>query len=174
MCGRVCRGGTDETDSWRTRVAAWERGDSLDREDCWCFCSFLGELWTKPKMPRLARRLELEVFLLWPGPGEAPLDAVEADQRLRLRKLSLKPPALLDRDEGRRGGRGSRSCSDWVVCALKGSWKVGRVFPDPESGWASDWVPGAILGGGRREEVRGRWDDVGFPGADLLVEMARW
>jgi hypothetical protein len=87
------------------------------------------------------------VFFLWLGIGEALLDVVEADQRLRLRKLSLKPPALLDR-EGRRSGGGSRSFTESIGCALKGFWNIGGVDPEPASG--------DTLGGGKSDEVRGR------------------
>lgn len=48
---------------------------------------------------------------------------VEADQRLRFRKLSLRP-ALLAR-EGRRSGGGSRSFRESIGCALKGFWNIG-------------------------------------------------
>lgn len=99
-----------------------------------------------PATSTLIRRLEADEFFLWPGTAEDWLD-VEMDQRLRSRKLSLSPAALLDR-EGRRSGGGSGSSTDSVGCALNGFWNTGAVGPKPESG--------ATLGAGRREEVRGR------------------
>lgn len=104
-------------------------------------------MYTDPATSTLTRRLEADVFFLWPGTGEARLDAVEADQRLRLRKLSVNPPALLDR-EGRRSGGGSGSVIESAGCALKGFWNIGGVAPELESG--------NTLGGGSRDEVRGR------------------
>jgi hypothetical protein len=145
--GRLWSGGIADADSCRILVPLWERGELPDREGWRCFCNFLGEWYTDPMTSTLMRRLEVEVFFLWFGAGEARLDAVEADQRFRLRKLSLKPPALLDR-EGRRCGGRSTSFSESIGRALNGSWKIGGVCPKPESD--------VIFGGGRREEVRGR------------------
>jgi hypothetical protein len=56
----------------------------------------------------------LDLFLLCPDDGDARLDVVELDQRLRLRKLSLKPPTLFERDVAPFDGvTGSISFSAW-------------------------------------------------------------
>lgn len=97
MCGSVRNGGTAKPEPGETELAAsWEGEWSIVREGR-CLC-FLGEPWINPSSPRLPRRLVLDLFLLCPDDGEARLDVVELDQRLRFRKLSLNPPTLLDRD----------------------------------------------------------------------------
>lgn len=54
-------------------------------------CNFLPGEPKAPATSALTRRVKLVRF-------EARLEEVETDQRLRLRKPSLRPPALLDRE----------------------------------------------------------------------------
>jgi hypothetical protein len=66
----------------------------------------------------------LDLFLLCPGDAEPRLDVVELDQRLRLRRLSLKPPTLLGRDVAPfASATGSISFNAWndsAAWSLKG------------------------------------------------------
>lgn len=68
--------------------------------------SFLGEFpcTTPPIISTLVRRLLREEAgeAFWGFAWEVRLDVLEADQRLRLRKPSLRPPALFARPGGGR------------------------------------------------------------------------
>ena len=83
---------------------------------------------------------------------DARLEVVEADQRLRLRRVSLRPPALLDREC-------PLLCFEPPSRAKSGILGTGRgSLNGSRSSGASAWgVPGSttILAGGKSDEVRG-------------------
>lgn len=141
-------------------IVGWRSsGDSLAVEgrDLYNLLGETGEFWEKSAVESTLIRLEKR-FLAGVA-FEARLEAVEMDQRLRLRKPSLKPPRLLDRewvlDDRRRVFLGETESSTsrsftgsfWVGAALKGSWRGGC--------FQLSFSLTAIRGGGRRDEVRG-------------------
>lgn len=87
--GRDSRGGMEGWRSW---------GDSLEVEgrDLYSLLGESGWFWEKRAVESTLIRLEKR--FLEGVAFEARLEAVEMDQRLRLRKPSLKPPRLLDRE----------------------------------------------------------------------------
>jgi hypothetical protein len=149
MWGRLCSGGmAGDSVSFR----GWDddrRGEPPN--DGMRLCSFLpGEWKATPRISALTRRVK---SARW----DARLDVVEADQRLRLRKVSLRPPALLERECPRLCLESLSLTESGILGAGRGSLNGSR-----RKGAASCGEPGSttILAGGNSDEERG-----GLPGA---------
>jgi len=138
--GRLRGGGNDDVllagEGLRRPDRGLERGELLEVEGL-----FLWE-WKAPlKMSALRRREKL-------ARPDARLEAVEADQRLRLRRLSFRPVPLLDRERP-------------LLCSLAESGTLGAgrgsLNGSRRSGGASIRVgsPTTIRAGGKRDAVRG-------------------
>lgn len=180
MCGKLCSGGMG--DGPRTgeslRILGWgtDRGEPLD-VDGLLLCKILpGEPNAAPRISVLTRRVK-------PAMLEARLEAVEADQRLRLRRVSLRPPELLDRewpllclDSGSLAGSGTFGAGRG---STKGSRRTGRDCSGGGGGGGNGGgaVWSAAMGaGGRSEDERGglllaaKEDDRGGLGGKGLSE----
>jgi hypothetical protein len=132
-------------DSARDLDGRDDGGDPLE-VDGLRLCSFLpGELKTGPNASALTPRAKPVVAL------EARLDVVEADQRLRFRRVSLKPPRLLEREW-------PRLCLESTSLAESGilGAGLGLLNRSVSSGAAACGAAGspAILAGGKRDAVR--------------------
>jgi hypothetical protein len=170
MRGRLWSGGMAVAAGGSGRVLDWvdDRGEPPD-VDGRRLCSFLpgDELRATPRISALTRRVK---SARW----DARLDVVEADQRLRLRRVSLRPPALLDR-ECPLLCLGSPSLAEsGIGGGGRGSLKVSRRRGSGACGEAGSTT---IRAGGRSDDVRGgllaaRDEDRG--GLEGRVEKAPW
>lgn len=108
---------------------------------------------------------------------DARLEAVEADQRFKFRKVSLKPPVLLDR-ECPLLYRESPLAKSGILGAGRGSLNGSRSSSAPAPYGATGSA--VILAAGSSDEVRGglpvanEEDRGGFEGIKEEDGVARW
>lgn len=165
--GRLCSGGIAPATGDSARFLTWgdDRGDAPDVDGLRRCSFFPGELFnaTTPRISALTRRVK---SARW----DARLEVVDDDQRLRLRRVSLRPPALLDREcvflclespslaeSGTLGaGRGSlnQSLRSTRAVACDEPWST-TIF----AGGSSDEVRGGLLAAS--DEDRGGFEGAG-------------